>query len=345
MTKRLFILATSLLLLPIAGASGADDPLDSPQLLGRGKIFIRFTNTRPDEAKILIRLNIVPNHFQPFGWAGKTVYVGHDGEADNRNPDRYLSPSQSSPWVDVGKYMSRQGTRSWETYLSTLLCGVITLPSGDGLYLLAEVAQGPGLKVIRRVQVSKPEIKALGKDREYPWRLGYAAWNGSQPYLPTLGLMVPTDPDISPRIYTLEEALRAQLDVIEEFPDVGRLPTKFVFKTSDQPEIKRALGYHGYPPDTVEGNLGDEIGLLLDAKKKDEYARRFRAHMKAKGFDPLDLIKDEDVAKAKTLAKDEQWELVTFVPALPNKPRQFYESVNFRYQMWYEQLGARTKSI
>ena len=147
--------------------------------------------------------------------------------------------------------------------------------------------------------------------------------------LPTLGLLVPTHPDIVPRVYTLEEALRAQLDVIEEFPDVGRLPTQFVFKTRDHPEITEALGYHGYPPDTREGNLGDEISLGLDPKKEDEYARRFREHMKAKGFDPLDLIKDEDFEKAKSLPQDRKWELVTLDPALPNKPKQFYESANF----------------
>lgn len=47
-----------------------------PQLVGQGKIFIRFTNLRKDDAKVLIRVHVVPNSDKPFGWSGWRTYVG-----------------------------------------------------------------------------------------------------------------------------------------------------------------------------------------------------------------------------------------------------------------------------
>ena len=37
--------------------------------------------------------------------------------------------------------------------------------------------------------------------------------------MPTLGLMIPTRPDLTGRVYTLEEALRAQLEEMPNMPD------------------------------------------------------------------------------------------------------------------------------
>ncbi len=314
------------------------------ELVGKGRVFIRFTNVRPDRAKVLIRLNIVPNHEQPFSWTGKTVYVGRGGEAEKPDPLHFLMPDETTPWVDVGQYMNTQGERSWATYLSPLLCGVQTEPPSDGLFIVAELAQGPGTRVIRRLEVRKPDLPARPTERKYPWLLGYSVWNGSAPILPTLGLLTPAQPDLCPRVYTLEEALNSQLEVIKTFPDVGRLPTQMVFKTVDQPEVYRALGYRGYPDDTIEGNLGDEISL--DVKlPADEQNRRFRQHLKSKGMDPLDVLKDEDAAKVRSLPQEKQWDSVTLLPPLPQKPIHFYESANFRYQLWYEELAARTRQI
>ena len=314
------------------------------ELVGKDKIFIRFTNIRPDDSKILVRLNIVPNHDQPFSWNGKTVYVGNDGEGEKPEEERYLSSGQASPWVDVGQYMNLQGTRSWDTYLSPLLCGVMTDPTADGLYLLAEVAQGRGTRVVRRLEIDKPDLPATAEQREYPWLLGYGCWNGSQPFLPTLGLLVPSNPDILPRIYTLEEAMQWQLDVIEEFPDVGRLPTLFSFRTNGRPEVLSAFGYNDYPEDVVTANFGDEISIKLNTPEE-EQNERFRKYMQARGFDPLDLMSDEHVQKAKGLLEEEQWKSVAVTPALPEKPIQFYESATFRYRLWYEEMKARTDEI
>ena len=319
-------------------------PADAPsaELVGEGRIFIRFTNTRPDDAKILVRLHVVPNSNKPFGWNGMTVYVGRGGESETAE-QQYLSPGEASPWVDVGQYMNLEGTRSWSTYLSPLLCGVMTDAKADGLYVLVEVAQGPGTRLIRRLEIEKPDLAAESEDRAYPWHLGYGVWNHGRPFLPTVGLLVPSQPDISPRIYTLEEAMQWQFDFIAEFPDVGRVPTEFVFRTHGRPDMLEALGYNGYPPDVVEGNLGDEISLKLSLSE-DEQNQRFREAMKSKGFDPLELITDEDAEKAKVLPTDQQWELVTITPALPDKPLQYYESAVFRYRLWYEELAAKTKA-
>jgi hypothetical protein len=79
-------------------------------LLGKDRMYVRFTNLRPDQAKIMIRLQITPNHFDPFGWTGKVVYIGRDGAAPKPGePARYLAPFEPSPWVDVGQYINKQG--------------------------------------------------------------------------------------------------------------------------------------------------------------------------------------------------------------------------------------------
>ncbi|MFO7975303.1 MAG: beta-galactosidase trimerization domain-containing protein [Candidatus Hydrogenedentota bacterium] len=329
--------AIGLALLMAATVSAAES-----RLVGPDKIFIRFTNTRPDDSAVVVRLHVVPNHNKPFGWNGMTVYVGAEGAEEKRDVAP-LPPGAQSPWVDVGQYMNRQGTRSWETYLSPLLCGVQTVPKTDGLYVVAEIAEGPNMGVIRRIEVRKPGLAAEVAERDYPWHLGYGVWNHGKPILPTLGLLVPSHPDVSPRVYTLEEAMEWQLDVIEEFPDIGRLPEQLVFRTHGRKTILDALGYNGYPEDTVEANLGDEISLELDMPEE-EQNQRFREAMKARGFEPLDLISPEKKAQAEDLSTAEQWELVTLLPPVPDNPVQFYESAIFRYQLWYEALKQRTQA-
>jgi len=314
------------------------------QLVGKGKVYVRFTNIRTDGARVLIRLQVVPNHHQPFTWNGKWFFVGRQGEVARASRDQYLAPGESSPWVDVGQYMNLQGTRSWETYLSPLLCGVMTDPRSDGLHVLVEVARGPGTRVVRRIEVHRPELPAVSDRRVYPWLLGYLCWNGGRPFLPTVGLLVPSRLDRFPRIYTLEEALRWQMDVVEDFPDVGRKPTELRFRTAGRPEVLEALGYNGYPPDAVVGNFGDEISISLKTPEE-EQNRRFREAMKARGLDPLELMSEEDARRAKDLPPEQQWELVKLTPALPDRPVQYYESALFRYRLWYEELKARTDEL
>jgi hypothetical protein len=224
------------------------------------------------------------------------------------------------------------------------MLGVATSGDKPGLHLLAEIAQGPGHRVIRRLDVHKPELKPGGNERQYPWLLGYSTWNHRKPLLPTLGLLIPTHPEIAARIYTFEEALQWQLDFIGEFPGIGRVPTQFVIKTRCQPELFKALGYRGYPEGTIENNLGDEIAIHVTISK-DEQNRRFREFARAQGLDPLDLIADDQVDKAKQLDEGERWELVTIRPALPGKPKHFYESANFLYRLWYEELDAKRRDV
>ncbi|NLT62356.1 MAG: hypothetical protein GXX88_17050, partial [Candidatus Hydrogenedentes bacterium] len=49
---------------------------EETQLVGPGRLFIRFTNTRPDQSAAVVRLHVVPNSDEPFGWGGVTVYAG-----------------------------------------------------------------------------------------------------------------------------------------------------------------------------------------------------------------------------------------------------------------------------
>jgi len=117
-----------------------------------------------------------------------------------------------------------------------------------------------------------------------------------------------------------------------------------VFKTSDHSEIKQALGYHGYPEGTVEGNLGDEIGLHLTMPVAEQNAR-FRAYLQGKGIDPLQVMSAEHAEQAKGLPTAEQWTLVTLAPPLPDRPVQYYEQADFRFQLWYEELAAQTRAL
>jgi len=313
------------------------------QLVGPGKIFIRLTNLRKDDSKILIRVHVVPNSNKPFGWSGWTTYVGCQEGDRNKLSDKWLKPGQQSPWVDIGRGMNLRGTRSPDTYLSPVLCGVETSDNKPGLHLLAEVAEGRQQRIIRRIEIHKP-VLTKSSERSYPWILGYSVWNGSQPFLPTLGLLIPSRPEIASRIYTLEEALQWQLDFIDEFPKTGRKPTQFVFITRGQPQILEALEYNGYPDDTVEGNFGDEIWISLKMPVE-EQNHRFRDYLRKNGFNPLELIPDKELAKAKKLSKEEQWKLVKIMPSLTEKPKQYYESANYRYRLWYEELAARTQEF
>ena len=315
----------------------------SEPVVGEGKIFVRFSNLRGDDGEILVRVHVVPNSNKPFGWGGWTVYVG-DEEGERKGFEgKWLGPGERSEWVDIGRGMSLRGTRSPDTYLAPVLCGVETSGDKGGLHLLAEVAEGRGQRIIRRVEVHKDELQE-GKEREYPWILGYSVWNGGRPFLPTLGLLVPSRPEIASRVYTLEEALEWQLDFIEEFPKIGRLPTQFVFVTRGRPGILSALGYNGYPDDTVEGNFGDEIWISLKMPEE-EQNRRFREYLKGEGFDPLEFVGRDEVDTARQLSEAERWGLVKISPSLPERPKQYYESANYRYRLWYEELVNRTKEF
>ncbi len=313
------------------------------QLVGKGRIFIRFTNLREDDAKVLIRVHVVPNSDKPFGWSGWTAYVGRTEGARNTLDDKWLPCGEQSPWVDIGRGMNLRGTRSPDTYLSPVLCGVETSDNRSGLHLLAEVGEGREQRIIRRIEVHKPELRE-NSERRYPWILGFGVWNGQQPFLPTLGLLIPSRPQIASRVYTLEEALRWQLDFIDEFPKIGRKPAQFVFRTSGQPQILEALQYNGYPDHTVESNFGDEIWISV-SMPLEEQNHRFREYLRRNGFDPLELVPDEQLEKARQLSKEEQWKLVEIMPSLPEKPIQYYESANYRYQIWYEELAARTEAF
>lgn len=315
------------------------------ELVGPDKVFVRFTSTRPDESRLVVRVNIVPNDQEPFDWKGKTLYLAADGEhARSDIPlDQWLRPGQSSPWVDLGRYMTLRGARSSENYLSPVLCGVLTSPPVDGLHLTAEVARGRTLAVIRRIEIDKPEIKHEGP-REYPWRLGFGTWNLEPPFLPTLGLLIPTRENRPQQVHTLQEALDWQLGVIQGFTQFGRLPTQIVFRTTGRPQILQALGYNDYPPGTIEANLGDEIQLSIELPQEKQDAL-FRAYLRERGFNPLDLMSGESLARAGTLTQDEQWQLVRLLPPLHDNTRHFYESANFRYRLWHDQLARRKLAI
>jgi len=366
MPSRPFVAVSSALPLAFALLLAVPTSARCQQAVGRDKIFLRITNLRSDKSKILIRINPVPNHDVLLGtesnWNGKIFFAGRAGNHDDDKVPAadWLAPGDSTPWIDIGRYMNQQGTRSPVTYLSSVLCGLMTSPRADGIHVLAEVATGPGTGVLRRLEIHRPEVKA-GGERSYPWNLGCGVWNGGGgPVTPTLGLMIPTRPDLTGRVYTLEEALRAQVEEIANMPNSGRVPEQFVFVARGRPEVLKGLGYQGYPADTVENNLGDEIGLSI-AMKPEQQDQRFRDAMKGRSFDPLDFIPDDEQSKAKTMPAEQRWGLVHVLaapkndakgqpimqawvmPAPVTKPRAFYEAAIFRYKLWYEELEAQTR--
>jgi hypothetical protein len=69
----------------------ASPVVSAGERLGKDRMFIRFTNLRTDGVQILIRLNIVPNNDQPFGWADKTIYVVRDKEGERPDASRPAS--------------------------------------------------------------------------------------------------------------------------------------------------------------------------------------------------------------------------------------------------------------
>jgi len=320
------------------------------EVVGEGKFFLRFTNSRPDEARILIRVVLIYNDDRPLkvGWHSPAYRVGRDGLETAKVPvERWLKPGESSPWVDIGQYMVDRGSRSPENYLAPVLCAVRTEGEADGLHMMTEVAQGRGMGVMRRINTNRPDLEGWNADKrdDYPWRLGWGIWQSRGPYLPTVGLLIPTRPEHGSRVYTLAEALDWHLDYIEDFPGFGRKPAKLIFTTRGRRAIKAALGYNGWPEGTVQGNLGDEIFIVHHALPPEEQEKRFREHLKARDVDPLDYIKEEDEEKARALPKQEQWQFVHIKPGIPEKPRHFYEAANFRYHLWYEQLRAKRLEI
>ena len=141
-----------LVMLLISGIS------EGGETVGEGKFFLRVTNVRPDEVRILARIHIMPNSGNPFGWDGKTFYLSKNGEGEIVLPNKpdepsgqkvptegWLAPGESTPWVDIGKYMLLRGDRSSLNYLSPVFCGVLTSPERHGLHVIVEVAQGRGL--------------------------------------------------------------------------------------------------------------------------------------------------------------------------------------------------------
>ena len=63
MRTRGFLVAMALLMSMAFSAFAGE-----AQLVGPGKLFVRFTNIRPDEATIVVRVHVGPNIDKPFGW-------------------------------------------------------------------------------------------------------------------------------------------------------------------------------------------------------------------------------------------------------------------------------------
>ncbi|MCD6507845.1 hypothetical protein J7M22_14655 [Candidatus Poribacteria bacterium] len=217
------------------------------QRLEPGVWYLRITNPPGTGHKLCVRVYFNPN--RPPWW-GDVLYLARDGEYGEPPPKgRWINPGERSDWVDLGPHMSRSPLFSGSPcYLSPVFLGAMTAPSSDVLHIIVEIARGEDKRLARRIEIQDP----------HPTFIGYSTWLGRPPKLPTLGLLIPVDPSISERVYTLEEAAEQQLKWIESYGEHPGMPEKIHFICHQaqiafenptrlqrmQTEILRRLGYN-----------------------------------------------------------------------------------------------------
>ncbi|MEA3401805.1 MAG: hypothetical protein U9R79_11245 [Armatimonadota bacterium] len=271
-------------ILMIATATSVLSAADDYERLAPDVWSLRITN--PADRRLCVRAYFNPNR-PP--WYGDTIYVGR-GRASDEQPERsqWLGPGESSPWVDIGPHMSKRPLFGGSpNYLSTVFLGAMSEPERPNLRLQVEVARGSEHRVVRTVLVSEPN----------PTLIGCRTWLGTPPKLPTLGLMIPVDPERSERVWTLEEAARQQLEWIDSFGPRPQQP-RYIWFISHQSRVSfddpsdlermqaaivRNLGYNNL---TYYASDADGIDAIrrpgiqpLPAKmihKTDDYAARAR---------------------------------------------------------------------
>lgn len=197
----------------------AADP--SYDTVGPGVWLLRLTNPPGSGHALCVRVYFNPNH-DP--WHGSVWHVGKAGKVDGaRPPDRaqWLAPGESTGWLDIGPDMCRRPTFGGSPlYLSPVFLGAHTDPDRpDRLRLTAELATGTPPRIVRRLTVDEPN----------PPLIGYSTWLGAGPKLPTLGLLIPVDPQKSTRIWTLEEAAEQQLRWAQARGPLPARPRQMIF--------------------------------------------------------------------------------------------------------------------
>ena len=103
---------------------------------------------------MIVRVNVHPSSGLD-NCGGFTVYVGRNGaaKAPPKNMGHGLSPGESSPWIDIGRYMSKPGVRSPDNYFPPVLCAAMAEGELEVLCLMVEVSLGLGTRVPRCVQL------------------------------------------------------------------------------------------------------------------------------------------------------------------------------------------------
>ena len=106
-------------------------------------------------SKILIRLNIVPNDDQPFSWTGRRTSAA---AARKSTQSGGLSGEMREYPVDGRRPVHEQARRA---ELGRRRCSAASSRSHvAGLFLLAEVAEGHGTRVVRRVEVKRADLSS-----------------------------------------------------------------------------------------------------------------------------------------------------------------------------------------
>jgi hypothetical protein len=210
-------------LLTTAAAATADGNAPPYQTLGKGIWFLRIANPANSGHNICVRVYFNPNR-PP--WHGDVWHVGARGKVDGATPpDKadWLRPGDHTDWLDIGPYMSRQPLFAGSPlYLTPVYLGVYSDPErSDRLQVQVEIAQGSTDKVVRRVTT----------DEDNPILLGYSTWLGGTPKLPTLGLLIPTEPGKSVNIWTFEEAAEQQLAWVRKCGPLPARPRQMLFRS------------------------------------------------------------------------------------------------------------------
>lgn len=257
--------------------------------------FLRISNPSNASAKLCVRVYFNPNRTP---WWGDTVYLARGGEQlEIPAVDQWLAPGESSDWIDLGPHISSSPTFGGSpNYLSSVFLGAMYEPAGEYLRLAAEVARGPEKRLVRRLEI--------GETR--PTKLGHSTWLGSHP-LPTLGLLIPVDPDRDERIWTLEEAAQQQLEWIASYGPTPKPPRHILF-ICHQAQV-------AFRNPTRLQALNTEILRRLGYNNLTQYARDAAdiAAIRALGVEPgraLHISRENPAEQARKLKEQGVWEYV-----------------------------------
>jgi len=284
---------------PHQAALAADAAPRPYETLGKGVWFLRITNPPESGRGICVRAYFNPNR-PP--WYGDVWHVGAAARVEGESPpdpSHWLKPGERTDWIDIGPYMSRQPLFAGSpSYLSPVYLGVYSEPERADLQLDVELAQGTTANIARRIRARE--------DR--PPLLGYSTWLGREPKLPTLGLLIPVEPEKSTKVWTFEEAAEQQLAWVRACGQLPARPRQMLFWSHQGGVAFRNASRLGELDTLIAHDLGYNNLVSYAADARDIEA------MRAAGIEPLRAYRIDagaaNEAAARSLRERGLWDYV-----------------------------------